>query len=360
MIAKGAFSALDHTHDFGTNAYDDDHTFGMAEASLSRAFGRHLIVVGGAVELQKYSNLLAPGFDYSWTTPGVFVQDDIALAPAVSFSVSARVDAHPEYGALWSPRASLRLQPGEWDVRFSAGRGAFAPTVFVDEVEEVGVTRVGAVRLDRAETAETWSADVSRKVGAVEVSGTWFGSRIHSPVVAHVFTNGPPRLEVFNQPQGTASSTRTWGAELFGRFRSGPWVATATHTWVNATQAGDLAGMPRENVPLTPKRTFSLIAAWEKHGVARVGLEVYRTGVQQLEDNPYRTESAPYTIIGLLAERRFGRLRVFLNLENLTDVRQSDYNPLLRPVASPVGQLVVSAWAPLEGRTLNGGIRFAF
>ena len=132
------------------------------------------------------------------------------------------------------------------------------------------MTRVGAVRLERAETAETWSADVSRKVGAVEVSGTWFGSRIHSPVVAHVFTNGPPRLEVFNQPQGTASSTRTWGAELFGRFRSGPWVATATHTWVNATQAGDLAGMPRENVPLTPRRTFSLIAAWEKHGVARV------------------------------------------------------------------------------------------
>ena len=360
VIAKSALSLLDHNHDFGTNAYDDDHTFGMAEASLSRAFGRHLIVVGGAVELQKYRNLLAPGFDYSWTTPGVFVQDDIALAPAVSFSVSARVDAHPEYGALWSPRASLRLQPGEWDVRFSAGRGAFAPTVFVDEVEEVGVTRVGAVRLERAETAETWSADVSRKVGAVEVSGTWFGSRIHSPVVAHVFTNGPPRLEVFNQPQGAASSTRTWGAELFGRFRSGPWVATATHTWVNATQAGDLAGMPRENVPLTPRRTFSLIAAWEKHGVARVGLEVYRTGVQQLEDNPYRTESAPYTIIGLLAERRFGRLRAFLNLENLTDVRQSDYNPLLRPVASPIGQLVVSAWAPLEGRTLNGGIRFAF
>jgi len=360
FIAKSAVSVLDHTHNFGTNAYDDGHTFGMGEASLSRAFGRHLVVVGGAVEMQRYRNPSAPGFAYSWTTPGVFVQDDIALASGVSFSVSARVDAHPEYGALWSPRASLRLQPGAWDVRVSAGRGAFAPTVFVDEVEEVGVMRVGSVRLDRAETAETWSADVSRGIGPVEVSGTWFGSRIHSPVVAHVFTDGTPRLEVFNQPKGRASSTRTSGVELFGRFRSGPWVATATHTWINATQAGDLAGMPRETVPLTPKRTVSLIAAWERHGVARAGLEVYRTGVQQLEDNPYRTESAPYTIIGLLAERRFGRLRVFVNLENLTGVRQSDFNPLLRPVASAIGQLVVSAWAPLEGRTINAGVRFAF
>jgi outer membrane receptor for ferrienterochelin and colicins len=113
-------------------------------------------------------------------------------------------------------------------------------------------------------------------------------------------------------------------------------------------------------VPLTPKRTFSLIAAWEQHGKARVGLEVYRTGTQRLEDNPFRENSAPYTIIGLLAERRIGRLRVFINLENVTDVRQSDYDPLLRPIPTSSGRLVVSAWAPLEGRTVNAGVRFAF
>jgi len=70
-----------------------------------------------------------------------------------------------------------------------------------------------------------------------------------------------------------------------------------------------------------------------------VGLEVYRTGRQRLEDDPFRMESEAYTIIGLLAERRIGRVRAFVNLENLTDVRQSDYSPLLRP--SPTR----SAWA---------------
>lgn len=360
VIAKGALSVLDHGHDYGNGAYDDRHTFGTAEASLSRSFGRHLVVAGGAVEWQRYRNPSLPGFDYGWTTPGVFVQDDMALSSITSLSLSARVDAHPEYGALWSPRASLRVQPGEWDVRLSAGRGAFAPTVFVDEVEEVGLQRVGRVMLDRAETAETWSLDVSRSLGVVEVSGTWFGSRIHDPVVAQLATDRGARLDVFNQPPGVNAVTRTWGAELFGRVRSGPWVATATHTWVNATQAADTGATAREAVPLTPKRTFSLIAAWEQHGKARVGLEVYRTGTQRLEDNPYRAESAPYTIIGLLAERRFGRLRVFLNLENLTNVRQSDFDPLLRPVASSLGQYVVSAWAPLEGRTINGGVRIGF
>ncbi|MEO6222649.1 MAG: TonB-dependent receptor [Vicinamibacterales bacterium] len=360
LVAKAAVSALDHTHDFGSGAYDDGHAFALAEASMSRGFGRHLMVVGSAVELQKYRNATASRFDYRWITPGAFVQDDIALSSVVSLSASARVDVHPEFGALWSPRASIRLQPGEWDVRVSAGRGAFAPTVFVEEVEEVGVLRIGSVSLDRAETAETWSMDVSRRWGVVEMSGTWFGSRIHDPVVVSEGAGPVALLAVGNRAKGPNASTRTWGAELFGRLRSGPWVATATHTWVNATQASDNGAVARDAVPLTPRRTFSLIAAWEKHGVARVGLEVYRTGAQRLEDNPFRTDSAPYTIIGLLAERRIGRLRVFVNLENLTDLRQSDYDPLLRPVPTPSGRLVVAAWAPLEGRTINGGVRFAF
>ena len=360
LIAKGAVSLLDHTHDFGSGLYEDRHSFGLAEASMSRGFGSHMLVVGGAVELQKYRNVSALRFDYRWITPGVFVQDDIALSSVVSLSASARLDVHPEYGALWSPRASLRLQPGEWDVRLSAGRGAFAPTVFVEEVEEVGVLRVGSVSLDRAETAETWSMDVTRRWGVLEASATGFGSRIHDPVVVSESVAPSGLLDVGNRPPGPNTSTRTWGAELFARLRSGPWVATATNTWVNATQASDEPGASREDVPLTPKRTFSLIAAWEQHGKARIGLEVYRTGVQRLEDDPYRNESEPYTIIGLLAERRFGQARLFVNLENLTDVRQSDFSPLLRSTPTPSGRFVVSAWAPLEGRTVNAGVRFAF
>lgn len=359
FVAKGAASVLDHTHNFGNGAYDDRHSFALAEASMSRAFGSHMLVAGGAVELQKYRNTSAPRFDYSWTTPGVFIQDDIALSPSLSFSASLRADFHPEYDTLFSPRASARWRRSGWDVRASAGRGAFAPTIFVDEVEEVGVLRVGANQLSRAETAETWSVDVTRRFGVVEASGTVFGSRIQDPVIVIERLAPAPELLIRNQPDAFDVDTRTRGAELFARLRSGPWVATATHTWVDATEA-DADGSGRQVVALTPKRSFSFIGAWERHGTARVGLEIYRTGAQRLEDNPYRDESEPYTIVGLLAERRFGRARVFINLENLTGVRQSDHDPLLLPVPTPFGRRVVSAWAPLEGRTINGGIRITF
>ena len=94
--------------------------------------------------------------------------------------------------------------------------------------------------------------------------------------------------------------------------------------------------------------------------VGRVGLEIYYTGVQRLDENPYATESKPYVILGLLGERQFGRFRVFVNGENLTNVRQTKWQPLLRPDRAPDGRWTVDAWAPLEGVNVNGGVRIRF
>ena len=98
----------------------------------------------------------------------------------------------------------------------------------------------------------------------------------------------------------------------------------------------------------------------ESEGVGRVGLEFYYTGRQRLDVNPYREESKPYVIVGLLAERRSGRLRVFVNGENLTAVWQTRWDPLLRPTRAVDGRWAVDAWAPLDGRTINGGVRLGF
>lgn len=70
---------------------------------------------------------------------------------------------------------------------------------------------------------------------------------------------------------------------------------------------------------------------WQKEKVGRIGVEGYYTGVQRLEDNPYRTESKPYFLFGFLAEHPIGPFELFVNLENLTNVRQTRWDPLLRP-----------------------------
>ena len=79
-----------------------------------------------------------------------------------------------------------------------------------------------------------------------------------------------------------------------------------------------------------------------------------------MEANPHRDTSEPYTLTGLLIERRVGRLRLFVNLENLTDVRQQQWDPVLRSDRAVDGRWTVDAWAPLDGRVINGGVRVQF
>jgi outer membrane receptor for ferrienterochelin and colicins len=64
--------------------------------------------------------------------------------------------------------------------------------------------------------------------------------------------------------------------------------------------------------------------------------------------------------VGFLAERRAGHTRFFINAENITNVRQTRWDSLLRPTQGVDGRWTVDAWAPLDGRVFNGGVRIAF
>jgi iron complex outermembrane receptor protein len=151
--------------------------------------------------------------------------------------------------------------------------------------------------------------------------------------------------------------TTNVGLELLGTLRREPFSVTTTYTYVRARETVNAI---EEDVPLTPRHSAGIVGMWEKEDVGRVGIEWYYTGHQSLDENPYRTESEPYMILGLLAERQFGRVRLFINGENLTGVRQTRWDPLLRSTRAADGRWTVDAWAPLEGRNINGGLRIRF
>ena len=79
-----------------------------------------------------------------------------------------------------------------------------------------------------------------------------------------------------------------------------------------------------------------------------------------MDENPYRSASESYFILGLIAERRFGRIRAFVNAENILDTRLTAYDRFVRPSITPEGRWTTDAWAPLEGVAINGGVRIAF
>jgi outer membrane receptor for ferrienterochelin and colicins len=66
-----------------------------------------------------------PQFAYTFTTPGVFVQDDFDVTSWFSVSASARLDHHSAYGTFLSPRVSALVRAGGWTSRLSFGTGFF-------------------------------------------------------------------------------------------------------------------------------------------------------------------------------------------------------------------------------------------
>jgi iron complex outermembrane receptor protein len=292
-------------------------------------------------------------FDFEHTVPALFAQDELTLASWLVLAASARLDLHSEYGAFASPRLSGLVRPGAWVIRASGGGGYFTPTPFTEETEAAGLARLepyGDLEVERA-----WGGmlDVGRALGPWELNATLFGSRIGDALVVTPAAGG--RLALSN----SSGPVRAWGTELLARYELEPVHLSATYVHTRSTEP-DPSGSGRREVPLTPRHTFGLVGALEAEGRGRIGGEVYYTGLQELEENPYRSRSEPYFVVGFLAEWRVGPARLFLNAENVLDARQTGYDRLVLPAQSPDGRWITDVWAPLEGRALNGGVRLTF
>lgn len=346
-----------HEHLYGDIREDDRHRTLFAEASLAGRSAATAWLAGVAFQRDDYRNKAFPAFDYAFETPAVFAQLEHEVNLDLTLAGSARLDAHSEYGTYFSPRVSALYRPGPWTVRASVGRGFYAPTPFVEEIEAAGLSRLRPLAGLEAETADTASLEGGYATDPIEANLTLFASRIGDAVRLETVDPATPGagVRLVNAP----GEVRTQGAEVLLRYRWREITVTGSYVYVDSDEP-DPTGPGRRVVPLTPKHTAGVVAMWEEHDRGRVGFEAYYTGKQDLDDNPFRTTSRPYLELGLLGEIVLGDVRLFLNLENLLDVRQTKDDPIVLPQRRPDGQWTTDAWAPADGFVANGGLRITF
>jgi iron complex outermembrane receptor protein len=348
-----------HRHQFGEAREQDRHRTAFAEASITGLDRGHSWVVGGALQRDTYRARALPEFDYTYVVPGVFVQDDVTPVSWVTVSASARLDRHNRFGTFLSPRVSALVRlGGGWTLRPSAGAGFFAPTPFIEETEGTGLSRLTPLGSLRAEQGRSTSVDLGWKRGPIEVTATWFRSSIH-----HAATlEATAAVGATDRPMTIRNATgpgRTSGSELIARLHHGHMDLIATHMYLRSTEADPVTGA-RRDVALNPRHTAGLDWLWNFEGRGRVGVEVFYTGRQRVADSPYRDRADPYLLWGLIGEWRVGTARLFVNGENLANVRQTRHDPLIRPSRALDGRWTVDAWGPLDGRTINAGVRLGF
>ena len=355
---RGSAMKQDHEHQFGSVQEDDSHTSSLIESSLSGYSDKAAWLVGLALQSEKFESDTFSEFNYSYQVPGLFSQLDYEVSDDISMSLSARADWHNEYGTQVSPRISLLYNQESWSVRGAYGQGFFAPSPFIEDIDEAGLSRLAPLESLDEERASTASIDFSYVLGSVETSLTLFASDIDNVTeLAVINSDDASRKQVLIV--NAAGESNINGAELLLRYRWQDIKFTGSYLYIDATKERD-PQFGRVPLALTPKHSAGLVVMWEEHGSHMVGFEAYYTGTQQLENNPYRERSSPYWHLGLLGQITIGQVSFFVNAENLLNVRQTKDDSLVLPEQAPSGRWTTNIWSRNDGFTVNAGLRFKF
>ncbi|MFT6902898.1 MAG: outer membrane receptor for ferrienterochelin and colicins, partial [Colwellia sp.] len=211
---RGSAMNQDHEHQFGAVQEDDSHESTLIESSLSGYSDKTAWLVGVALQSEKFESDTFAQFDYSYQVPGLFSQLDYEVSDDISMSFSARTDWHSEYGTQVSPRVSLLYSPENWTIRGAYGQGFFAPSPFIEDIDEAGLSRLAPLENLEEERASTASIDISYVLGSVETSLTLFASDIENVTELDVINGvSDKRVRLVN----AAGETEISGAELLLR-----------------------------------------------------------------------------------------------------------------------------------------------
>ena len=252
VSVRGSGTWQAHDHLFGDVRERDTHNTFFGEISARRRVDQHTLVVGAAIDRDVFSPTDVPQFAYTFTTPGVFVQDDADVTPWLSVSGSARLDHHSAYGTFLSPRVSALVRGGGWTSRFSIGTGFFPSSPLTEETEASGLSRLTVLKPLRAETGESASVDVTRAIGPFAATATLFASRIHNPL----FVERTSAYVLANQPFASTNH----GIELLATWRREPVLVNAVYGYVRGREYEN-TGL--EDVPLTPRHSFTMLGGWK-------------------------------------------------------------------------------------------------
>ena len=353
IVLDGHFSVTTTNLDriFGSERIASTQSTVYGEEALSGTLHDNAWVLGLAFQHDGLSAAAVQGVGYSYNTPGIFAQDEFSPATWLKLAASARVDHNNAYGTFFSPRFSalIRQPSSAWSLRASVGGGYAAPTPFVDEVEATGLGSLLPLRGLRAERAVTESIDGKWTDEGWDVNVSVFNSEIRDALTVQSADGN--KLQLFNAP-GPRNAP---GAEVLIHYVVGPLQAIGSWSTIDATEA-TLFGL-RQAAPLVPRQSGELGVILESKKRGRVGLEVGYTGRQALEDDPFRNLSEPYFELNALGEIRLGSVSIFINAINLTNMRQTRFDPLVRPSPGLGGNPITEVWAPLEGCTFNIGMR---
>ncbi len=353
LTIKNSVSFFDRTITVPNFNFEGKQTASFSEASYHTKYKEADLVFGANIWTDQFAetpnnqNLLR---DYSNNTYGLFAQSTFPISDKIAIEGGLRMDYNTDYDWFVLPRVNLLFSfSKQWASRIGGGLGYKLPTIFTEEAETRSYRNILPITINstNAETSIGVNWDVNYKTILFDrisfsINNLLFYTQLNDPLVlmpsnANLFT--------FENATGKASSR---GIETNIKMGYEDFKLFLQYALIDARL--DYNGINQQK-PLTPKHNAGAVLMYENEKW-RIGYEIYYTGEQILSNTATVSD---YWMMGLLVARQVGMFNVFVNFENFTDTRQSNFQDVvLPPHTSPS---FTELWSPTDGFIFTAGVR---
>ena len=289
--------------------------------------------------------------DYKYMTVGAFIQNTWDATEKFSFETGFRGDYQNEYGFFALPRISALIKINQkLSTRFGGGLGYKIPTVFTEDAERIQFRNVLPVDVSKtkAEQSVGTNFDINYRTPLLDkmtfnINVLSFYTRVNNPLVLFPTSTG---FYEFQQPKGFID---TKGLETNIKLTYGAFKLFIGYTLADVNEHYN------ENTttyPLVAQHRLNNVLMYEIEDNLKIGLEAYYFSPQKLNDGATGKE---YWLLGLMAEKTWGKFSIFFNFENLGNTRQTRFDTIY--TGSITDPKFRDIYAPVDGFVVNGGIK---
>ncbi len=302
-------------------------------------------------QFKENAKTAVPLRDYTQTTLGSFIQNNIHVSKWLELETGLRGDYVLDYGFSFLPRFSALIKVNDkLNSRIGGGLGYKTPTIFTEESERIQYQNVLPVspQLNKLERSYGVNWDVNYRTALSDqitfsINHLFFYTLLNNPLIMgqntsgqFMFTNSPGHVDT----KGMETNVKLTYND-FKLFIGYSLTDAKIHT----------GNTLREN-PLTARHRLNNVLMYEVEEKWKLGAEAYYYSRQTLNDG---TNGKPYWIFGFMAEKLWERFSLYINFENFTDTRQTRFDNIYSgSISNPVFRDI---YAPLDGFVINGGLK---
>lgn len=289
--------------------------------------------------------------DYDYVTFGGFIQNTTNVSDKIVLETGLRTDYQNQYGLFFLPRIAALYEVNEaFNLRFGSGLGYKTPNIFTEDTERIQYRNVLPIQTAvlNAEQSIGTNLDLNYKTplfnhAYLSVNTLFFYTKVNNPLVLNLNSNNTYQ---FLQPNG---SIDTKGIETNVKLSYQDFKLFVGYTLADVTQKQNNS---EQAFPLVAKHRLNNVLMYEIEEKLKIGLEAYYFSKQNLNDG---TIGKPYWLNGLMAEKIWEKFSLFINFENIFDVRQTRFDTIYTgSISNPQFRDI---YAPVDGFVINGGIK---